>query len=97
MWSKDKIRRLLGPSAIVGEIEAYQQHRRATYEEMAAMKPMKKFFSKESKQRKKREGGEREGGGGGGGGGGSIFTYDNCVWAQGILDSRSIWWDGVRR
>ena len=91
MWPADKVQRLLGPSAVVGEIAEYQRHRRATYDQMASIDLIRSFFEKEAAAPAPARGDDpspREGG--------SVFTYANFVWAQTILDSRSIWWDGAR-
>jgi hypothetical protein len=85
LWAGDgDVARRLGPSAIRSSVETYRSSVRNSFDKMSKIGFIRKFFGLDAPDDY------------GVVGGASILTFENYRWATAVLDSRSIWWGGLR-
>jgi len=96
LWTHEEMLLRLAPSHILNNLIEYQSQRAKTYQGLTGILPVKSFFieldaklareaGKPEKDQSKNDNFESE-----------LLNWDTYVWAQAILDSRSIWWEGKR-
>jgi len=97
-WTHEEMMERLAPSHILNNLVEYQSQQVKTFQSLTGILPVKSFFT-ELDAKLREEAGlpakatekslldtfESE-----------VLNWETYVWAQAILDSRSIWWEGKR-
>ena len=101
-WDQEAAEARLAPSHLVPMLQEYRQRMRRTFDSIRTVAPITAFFDRidaEYGVHKKYASNVEEDTAedtGTAAGNGITLSWDNYQWAQAILDSRSIWWDGSR-
>eukprot|EP00605_Chrysophyceae_sp_TOSAG23-4_P000492 GSChrysophyteH1.ASY1.ANO1.551.1 assembled CDS len=80
-WTESTLYTRLGPSHVIPQIVAYQKKMERTFESVSKVKIIQDWFQKLDLKYSRTD---------------AALRWENYRWAQAILDSRSIWWDGSR-